>query len=356
MERRPQSFSRVLSSMCTEPHPSAREAAERYLATNPGDPGTFPAVADLEREAIAVLGEVTGLEKAHGYIASGGTEANIQAVHAARNLASTATPNVVVPESAHFSFHKAASLLGVEVRVAPTVAHRADVDAVAELVDDETALLVGVAGSTEYGRVDPIVELAEVADASDAHLHVDAAWGGFALPFTDERWHFDHAPIDSMTVDPHKLGQAAIPAGGLLVRDDAVLDALAIETPYLVSASQATLLGTRSGAGVASAAAALEALWPDGYRAEFERAIGLADWLADELGRRGHAVVEPVLPLVAASIDTSTFDALRRRGWRISRTASGELRVVVMPHVDRPMLEAFLADLDEVTETVPEQH
>ena len=43
----PQEFSRVLSSMCTEPHPAAREAAERFLATNPGDPGTYEAVAQV---------------------------------------------------------------------------------------------------------------------------------------------------------------------------------------------------------------------------------------------------------------------------------------------------------------------
>jgi tyrosine decarboxylase / aspartate 1-decarboxylase len=77
--------------MCTEPHPAACRATERFLATNPGDPASYPAVADLEAEAIDYLGEVAGLDDPDGYIASGGTEANIQAVRAARNLARDGT-------------------------------------------------------------------------------------------------------------------------------------------------------------------------------------------------------------------------------------------------------------------------
>jgi tyrosine decarboxylase/aspartate 1-decarboxylase len=344
----PQSFDRVLSSMCTRPHPAARDAAERFLADNPGDPATYPTVADLEAEAVAALGDVVGLADPHGYVASGGTEANLQAVRAARDLADAAEPNVVAPESAHFSFRKAADVLGVELRLAPTTDHRADVDATCDLVDDDTALVVGVAGSTEHGRVDPIPALADVAADAGARLHVDAAWGGYLLPFTDHDWDFGDADVDTMTIDPHKMGRAAIPAGGFLARDAATLDALAVDTPYLESTDQATLTGTRSGAGVASAVAALDALWPGGYREQFERAQANADWLAAVLADRGIDVVEPVLPLVAADLPSDVFDAFRDEGWRLARTSAGELRVVCMPHVTREMLESFVADLDAV--------
>jgi tyrosine decarboxylase/aspartate 1-decarboxylase len=343
----PQDFDRVLSSMCTDPHPAARAAAERFLATNPGDPATYPAVADLEERAVDLLGEVVGLDDPAGYVASGGTEANIQAVRVARNRSVTHVPNVVVPDSAHFSFDKAADVLGVELRRVPTGDdHRVNLGAVRESVDEETALVVGVAGSTEYGRVDPIPALADIADDAGALLHVDAAWGGFVLPFTDHDWHFGHAAVDSMTVDPHKMGQAAVPAGGFVVREESLLDALAVDTPYLESTSQATLAGTRSGAGVASAAAAMQELWPGGYREAHERAQANADWLAGALADRGYDVVDPVLPLVAADVPEVAFEALREAGWRVSRTGSGKLRVVCMPHVTREMLREFLTDLD----------
>ncbi|WP_121822801.1 tyrosine decarboxylase MfnA [Halostella salina] len=349
MRAEPQDFGRVLSSMCTEPHPAAREAAERFLATNPGDPGTYEAVADLEERVVDDLGAIVGLDDPVGYVASGGTEANIQAVRAARNLADAANPNVVAPESVHFSFRKAAGVLDVDLRLAPlSDDYRADVDAVRELADDDTALVVGVAGTTEYGRVDPIPELGAVARDHDALFHVDAAWGGFFLPFTDREWSFADAPVDTMTIDPHKVGQAAIPAGGFLVRDESLLDALAVDTPYLESTGQATLTGTRSGAGVASAAAAIDELWPDGYREGYERAQADAEWLAAALTDRGYDVVEPTLPLVAADVPEREFEALRDAGWRISRTGDDELRIVCMPHVTRTMLESFVADVDSV--------
>jgi tyrosine decarboxylase/aspartate 1-decarboxylase len=342
----PQDFDRVLSSMCTEPHPAARQAAERFLASNPGDPGTYGTVADLEREAVERLGAVTGLADPSGYVTSGGTEANLQAVRIARNRGATDDPNVVAPESAHFSFRKAADVLGVELRTAPLDGARADVDAMAELVDGDTVCVVGVAGSTEYGFVDPIPAIADLAADAGAVCHVDAAWGGFYLPFTDHEWHFDHADVDTLTIDPHKVGQAAVPAGGLLARSPALLDELAIDTPYLESTAQVTLTGTRSGAGVASAVAAMDALWPEGYRETHERAMDNAEWLAAALESRGHEVVGPELPLVAADLSVPMTDELRDRGWRVSKTGAGELRVVCMPHVTRSMLRSFVADLD----------
>ena len=355
-ESEPQSFDRVLSSMCTEPHPDARAAAERFLASNPGDPATYESVAALEERAVewlATLAEHPAPSDAAGYVTSGGTEANVQAVRSARNRHDGGRDhrdvNVVVPESAHFSFTKAAELLDVELRTVPVNDdYRADTDAVAAAVDDATALIVGVAGTTEYGRVDPIPELGAIAEETDARFHVDAAWGGFVLPFTDRAWSFADAPVDTLTIDPHKFGQAPVPAGGLLARGEAALDALAVDTPYLESRSQATLTGTRSGAGVAGAVAAMDALWPDGYREAAERAADHAAWLAAELADRGYDVVEPELPLVAAAVPEPTFAALRDAGWKVSRTGTGELRVVCMPHVTRPVLRAFLDDLDRI--------
>ena len=347
--RTPQKFDRVLSSMCTVPHPAAHEEAVRFLSSNPGDPATYQTVAELEGEAVDLLGEITGLDDPFGYITSGGTEANIQAVHAARNLAETDAPNLVAPESGHFSLTKAAEMLGVELRTVPVDdAYRADLEAVEAAVDDDTVVVVGVAGTTEYGRVDPIGAMTEIAHDAGARMHVDASWGGFILPYTDYEWSFADAPIDSMAIDPHKFGQAPVPAGGLLAREQGTVDALAVDTPYLETTSQATLTGTRSGAGVAGALAAMEALWQAGYREQYRDQQANAEYLASELQARGIETVEPTLPLVAAELAPSTFEALRDEEWRISRTASGELRIVCMPHVTREGLEAFLTDLDRI--------
>ena len=353
-EAEPQSYDRVLSSMCTEPHPVAVEAAHRFLGSNPGDPASFPNIAAIEAEVVERLGVIAGHPDAAGYVASGGTEANIQALHVARNRADVKRPNVVVPSSAHVSFQKAAALLGVEYRRCALDAEgRADLAAMEARIDDQTVMVVGVAGTTEYGRVDPIPAIARIGQRDSIHVHVDAAWGGFLLPFTEHAWDFADAPIDTLTIDPHKCGRAAIPAGGFLARSASLLDLICFEAPYLEDGRQVTLTGTRSGAGVASTAAVLRTLWPGGYQRAYEDAMENARWLASAFADRGYDVVPVELPLVAVDVPEETFSRLRSAGWRISRTATGELRIVCMPHVTRPRLERFIEALDRVRTKSP---
>ena len=100
---------------------------------------------------------------------SGGTESILMAVKAARERGRAergiTEPEMVVAESAHAAFHKAAHYFGVRVhKVAVRADCRADVDAMAARVNDNTVLVVGSAPQYPQGVIDPIPELAEVAD------------------------------------------------------------------------------------------------------------------------------------------------------------------------------------------------
>ena len=99
------SYDRFFSTMCTLPHPIAVRAHDMFLETNLGDPGLFPGVAELEERVVQMLGEMLGCPDARGYISTGGTESNIQAIRAARNEAGKKNGNIVVPASAHHSFN-----------------------------------------------------------------------------------------------------------------------------------------------------------------------------------------------------------------------------------------------------------
>jgi len=96
----PQSFDRVLSSMCTEPHPAAGKRPSDFRDES-GRPATYEAVASLEERAVellATLADHPTPTDAAGYVTSGGTEANVQAVRSARNRHDASDVNVVVPE------------------------------------------------------------------------------------------------------------------------------------------------------------------------------------------------------------------------------------------------------------------
>ena len=61
-----------------------------------------------------------------------------------------------------------------------------DSRSVSDLISDNTVAIVGIAGTTELGMIDPIDELSDIALENDIHLHVDAAFGGFSIPFLKE--------------------------------------------------------------------------------------------------------------------------------------------------------------------------
>ncbi|HZD44344.1 MAG TPA: tyrosine decarboxylase MfnA, partial [Methanomicrobiales archaeon] len=104
-------YDRILSSMCTRPHPIAVKAHSMYMGTNLGDPGLYRGAAEIEQLLVKRLGALLHLPGACGYATSGGTESNIQALRIAKKSKNVPRPNVIVPESVHFSFEKACEML-----------------------------------------------------------------------------------------------------------------------------------------------------------------------------------------------------------------------------------------------------
>jgi len=339
-------YQNILSSMCTPPHPVAARAHAMFLETNLGDPGLFPGTAALERLLVQRLGALMHLPEAGGYATSGGTESNIQAFRIAKKRKRTRSPNVVVPESGHFSFQKACDILGLEMRTVPLDAEfRMDADVIDGLVDNNTVALVGVAGTTEYGVVDPIARLSEIALDREVFLHVDAAFGGMVVPFLDRPIPFDFRlpGVNSISIDPHKMGMSTIPAGCLLVRDPEYFSSLNVDTPYLTVKQEYTLAGTRPGASVAAAVAVLEYLGMDGMRAVVAGCMENARRLIEGMETLGYPRA------VTPDVNVATFSCDRApAGWRVSRTRAGDMRIICMPHVTRDVVEAFLGDMSDL--------
>jgi len=356
MRARDYSYDRFLSTMCTLPHPIAVRAHDMFLETNLGDPGLFPGVAELEERVVAMLGEMLGCPDASGYVSTGGTESNIQAIRAARNEAGIRDGNIVVPASAHFSFDKIGDLLCLEVRKAKLdESLKVDLSSVESLLDERTVALVGIAGTTEFGQVDPIEQLAKMAVERGIHLHVDAAFGGFVLPFLERKfaWDFSVPGVSSITIDPHKMGMSTIPAGGLLFRGQECLSALETETHYLTKARQASLTGTRSGAAAAATYAVMMHLGRDGFKEIVDYCMDLTHHLvagAREIGIQPW--IEPIMNVVTLRVSSpaKVREELMKRDWHVSitREPNRALRMILMKHMTRENLDLFLGDLKDM--------
>jgi len=213
------------------------------LNQNAGAWRNGPTSAMVESQVIRWLCELIGYESnAFGVLASGGSEANLIALKCARDRATEYAVcdrgaraldrdlTIYTSEQCHFSVEKSLDILGLgreslrkiktderfHIRVDDLqTTIKADVDA-----GRRPCCIVGVAGTTSTGVIDPLPELADIARKHDCWFHVDAAYGG-ALAFSEK--HKEKLRgielADSITFDPHKWMFVPFSCGATLVRD-----------------------------------------------------------------------------------------------------------------------------------------
>jgi len=259
---------------------------------------TSKAFTPLERQ---VLGMLHGLvyerdesfydenlhnsRRALGSFCSGGTTANITALWVARNqmfrptesfagMAKMGIANamahsgykelaILVSERGHYSLSKAADVLGIGrnnvISIGTDASFKVKLDELrakcAELKANKVGIIsiVGIAGATETGQVDPLQAMAEIAEEYDTHFHVDAAWGGPTL-LSNTHKHvlrgIEHA--DSVTIDAHKQLYVPMGAGMVVFKDPMALGAVEHHAEYILRAGskdlgQYSIEGSRPG-------------------------------------------------------------------------------------------------------------
>ncbi|MBQ2613292.1 MAG: tyrosine decarboxylase MfnA [Methanobrevibacter sp.] len=356
---------RILGSMCTEAHPFAKEVYCKFLDTNLGDPGLFKGTKFIETEVIKSIGELLSLDNAYGNIVTGGTEANIMAIRAARNHArkykGIIDGEIIIPESAHFSFKKAADMLNLKIVEAKLDEnYKIDVESLKQVISDKTVAIVAIAGTTELGLIDPIGEISKIAQENNIYFHVDAAFGGFSIPFLKEIGYdlpvfdFSLPGVCSITVDPHKMGLAPIPAGGIIFRKEEYLDVMAVDSPYLTVKTQSTIVGTRIGASSAATYAIMKYFGREGYCKIAENLMNNTKFLKEGLEKMGYDIVcEPELNIVAfnhPNMDANVLaEKLEKLNWKVSvAKCPVAIRIVLMNHIKKNHLKELLEDLKEI--------
>ena len=357
---------RILGSMCTQAHPFAKEVYYNFLDTNLGDPGLFKGTKYLEDEVIRSIGNLLSLDNAYGNIVTGGTEANMMAIRAARNHArkykGIVDGEIILPSSAHFSFKKAADMLNLRIVEAKLDEnYKIDVDSVKQAISDKTVAIVAIAGTTELGLIDPIEEISKIAHENNIYFHVDAAFGGFSIPFLREAGYdlhvfdFSLEGVCSITVDPHKMGLAPIPAGGIIFRKEEYLQVMAVDSPYLTVKTQSTIVGTRLGASSAATYAIINYFGKKGYSKMAQELMDNTYFLKEGLESIGYELVcNPELNLLAfnhPNIETHEFaEKLEKLGWKVSvaKCPTEAIRVVLMNHIKKSHLKELLEDLKEI--------
>lgn len=290
--------------------------------------------------AALLGGGPAGDPRVCGAMTSGGTESILSAVKTARDyMAATRgisdAPEMVVAESAHAAFIKAAEYFKIRlVRVPVGPDFRLSGRAVARALSRRTVLVVASAPGFPHGVMDHVEDIAEVCRRAGVPLHVDACLGGFVLPFARDLGHpippfdFSVPGVTSMSVDTHKFGQAHKGTSVVLYRCPEVRRFQYTQVTEWTGGLYISpgFAGSRSGALIATAWAAMVHLGRDGYvaaargvmaaAAQFAAGVAAIDGLevvgAPEMCVVAFRSVEPGLNIYTVN------DLLSARGWHLN--------------------------------------
>ncbi|MFX0031212.1 MAG: tyrosine decarboxylase MfnA [Promethearchaeota archaeon] len=354
----------ILGSMNTEPLDFGKELYNKYVSKNLGDPGLFLGCAKLEEEIVEEIGNLFGGKNIIGTFTTGGSEANLIAMRIAKKLRPDIKhPEFVVPISAHISFDKAADLLDIKLKKARLKKDFSlDLDHYKTLINKKTCGVVGIAGTTSLGLVDPIKEIGEFIEKRNIFFHVDAAFGGFVLPFLKRLnyitpdWDFTVKAVDSITADPHKMGLGVIPSGGFFIRDASILQKTGFQIPYLAGGNfkHFHMVGTRPGGPIIAFWGILRLLGINGFKEVIKSCMDNTEFLSKKITEiEGlKLAVKPVMNIVGITTENGKSICeidmeLRKRNWMLGKFEDFNLiRIVIMPHVDREHLSQFVSDLE----------
>lgn len=227
----PRFFGYVLGS--GEPVAAIGDLVASILNQNVTSWRSGPACATIERTVVRWLGEFIGCAGYTGSLTGGGSSANLMGLAMAREAKAPANdhgvrPGVIYTSSeVHMSVPKAAALLGLgydSIRYIPVDDNfRMRPDELEKAIREDKAAgklgiaIVGSAGTTNTGSIDPLDRLADIAQANGLWFHVDGAYGGFAAAIADGFEGLNRA--DSLSLDAHKWLYQPLDCGCLLYRD-----------------------------------------------------------------------------------------------------------------------------------------
>jgi len=225
--------------------PAAEKLASETLGKNLIDEDEYPQTAEIHQRVTTIIGRLfhaPAAERPTGTATIGSSEAIMLAMLAHKRAwqirrrdagASVERPNVVMGADVHTCWEKFARYFEVEPRIVPMEEDRFTIGAseIEHLIDENTIAVAGLLGTTFTGQMDDLASidslLARLAAERGLHvpLHIDAASGGFVIPFSEPElaWDFRLASVRSINVSNHKFGLVFPGMGTVVFREESDL-------------------------------------------------------------------------------------------------------------------------------------
>ena len=304
-------------------------------------------------------------DQTDGYIAPGGTEANLQAIWIYRNYyqrekgASLDEIALFFSEDSHYSMHKGANLMSVKPYEIPVAFENRKIDPTAfeklllsaKEEGKKYFILVANMSTTMFGSVDDVDQMVEITDGLglETKVHVDGAFGGFIYPFIakNNRLDFSNPRITSVALDAHKMLQAPYGTGIFMVRKNWMKQAATLEASYVPGADY-TICGSRSGANAIAIFMILFIHGSEGWKKKMKNLVDRTSGLCADLDDLGIQYFRnPEMNIVTIK-SNEVSDQLAKKYRLVADTYQGEhtwFKIVVMEHVEQDVLDVFIQEL-----------
>ena len=299
-----------------------------------------------------------------GYVASGGTEANIQAIWIYRNYfrrefnASDDEIVILCSTDSHYSMPKAANLLSIDISRVEVHknSRQLNIEALDSNVQDLMSggkkyfIVVCNMMTTMFGSVDLADDYTEVLDKYNCNykMHVDGAYGGFYFPFAEEKnlLTFLNPKISSFTLDAHKMAQAPYGTGIFLIRKGLIQNVNTQLASY-VEGEDFTLIGSRSGANAIAVWMILVKNGPFGWEEKVFILQKRTDWICKQLDDLKIAYYRhPKSNIVTIRSEFVSDEVANKFGLvPDNHNAPNWYKIVIMEHVTIEKLSLLIEDL-----------
>lgn len=328
----------------------------------------FSGTQEIEREVLNVLAvDVFNAQENDfdGYIAPGGTEANIQAIWVFRNYfmhelnAKLNEIAILASEDTHYSIPKASNLLQIDWLSIPVAFETRAIDKTALeaiILDAKNKgkkyfIAVSNMGTTMFGSVDNPEDYISLLEKHNLEykLHIDGAYGGFVYPFSNKtsEINFSNPKISSITIDAHKMLQAPYGTGVFICRKGLIENVLTKEAEY-VEGMDLTLCGSRSGANAVAVWMILFTYGPYGWFEKISVLQMRTQFLCNELDKLNISYFrEPNMNIVTIHAENIPHDIAEKYDLVPQQHNENNkwYKIVLMDHVEIEQLTTFIDEL-----------
>ncbi|KAF9686161.1 hypothetical protein SADUNF_Sadunf03G0129700 [Salix dunnii] len=367
------------------------EACSMFAHTNPLHLDVFQTVAQCEAEVVAMTAALLGSKEKSsggeicGNMTSGGTESILLAVKSSRDYMKAKKgikrPEMIIPESAHSAYDKAAQYFNIKLRRVPVNKEfQADVKAIKQQINKNTVLLLPKEKAPLLTLLDLHLdflmaslillrqELGELAFSYGICFHVDLCLGGFVLPFARKLGYpippfdFSVKGVTSISADVHKYGLAPKGTSVVLYRNHDIRKHQFVAVTEWSGGLYVspTIAGSRPGGLIAGAWAALMALGLEGYLENTKAIMEVSKRIQKGIKEIPELFIigRPDMTIVAFGSNALDIfevnDIMSSKGWHLNALQRPNSIHICITLQHAPVFEDFLRDLKESVQTVKE--